>query len=274
MFRQPYITQKLRAFVAEESGSMTTFGLFIFTAMLMMGGLALDTARQANMLTLMQNTADSAGAAAMIVRLDQTESASQAEGLRVAERNMPNSIYGVVMTAADIEFGIWNGATKQFTPQAGAMDAVRVRVNRTAANQNPLQATLMRFLGIESFDLTRVATVMSFNPACLREGFVAENIVDMQSNNAFTKGFCIHSNRDIKVSSGNSFETDVSISMPQPSAIQLPNSGFASNTGLEDALEANRYNLRIVERLNSILTGLQTPGSRYIPVTAQVGVFD
>jgi hypothetical protein len=34
---------------------------------------------------------------------------------------------------------------------------------------------------------------------------------------------------------------------------------------LQDALSANRYNIRILNRLNEIITGLTTPGSRYIP---------
>lgn len=253
------------AFAADESGGMTVLGLFIFVWMLMLGGLALDFARGQNMVTLMQNTADSAAFAAMATRYDHPESTAKAEGVRIAALNMPADRFGTVLTDQDIEFGTWNGATREFTPLAGSMDAVRVRINRTDANNNALKTTLMRFVGIETFNLVQPATVASYNPACLREGFVADQIVDMQSGNTFTNGFCIHSNRDIKMSSGNSFETGVSVSMPSPSNIQLPNSGFTSNPGLQDALDVNRYNLKIADRLEAIITGLQTPGSRYIP---------
>ncbi|MBR2655056.1 MAG: hypothetical protein IKD58_00945 [Loktanella sp.] len=251
--------------VEDESGGMTILGLFIFTWMLMLGGLALDFARGQNMVTLMQNTADSAAFAAMTTRYDNPEGVAKAEGVRIAALNMPSDRFGTVMTELDIEFGTWNEVSREFTPLAGSMDAVRVQVSRTDANRNALRTTLMRFVGINSFNLVQSATVASHNPACLREGFVADQIVDMQSGNTFTNGFCIHSNRDLKMSSGNTFEPGVGVSMPAPSNIQLPNSGFTSNPGLQDALAANRYNLKIADRLDAIITGLQTPGSRYIP---------
>ena len=87
----------------------------------------------------------------------------------------------------------------------------------------------------------------------------------MQSNNIFTDGFCIHSNGDLKISSGNTFDPSVTVSMPSTANIQIPNSGFTSNPGLQDALTSNRYNLKITERLDDIIGGLRTPGSRYMP---------
>jgi Flp pilus assembly protein TadG len=267
-------TSGSQSFAQDEAGGMTVLGLFMFIWMLMLGGLALDAARGQNMVTLMQNTADSAALAAMVVRPDQTESEAKVEAIRIASLNMPARQYGTVLADTDIEFGRWNGQTRQFTPQPGSMEAVRVSVRRTTENQNALQTTLMRFLGIGSFDLVQSATVVSFNPECLREGFVADRIVDIQSGSQFTNGFCIHSNRDIKISQNNFFEPGVSVSMPSPSSIQLPNSGFSSNVGLEDALTSNRYNIMVLDRLQAIIAGLQTPGSRYIPsyITSDVVV--
>ena len=57
--------------------------------------------------------------------------------------------------------------------------------------------------------MTRRAVMLGYDPDCLREGFVAQGMVDIQSNNTFKNGFCIHSNTVVKVSSGNVFELPV-----------------------------------------------------------------
>jgi hypothetical protein len=256
---------RIKDFVRDESGGMTVFGLFTLMTCLILGGLALDTARLHNVGTQMQNTADIVGHAAIISRPDMTEAEAKAAALAYARRNMPTNTHGIVVTPDDIVFGFWDDARRAFTPQAGAQQAVQVTVRRTRATANPLPTFLLKFAGMGSWNIERTATLSSMSPACLREGFVSDVMVDMQSNNSFVDGFCIHSNRDIKVSSGNFFQNGVIVSMPNPALVQLPNSGFTSNPGLQDALTVSRYNLRVLERLNAIMTGLTTPGSRYIP---------
>ena len=265
MSRHPAATSAVSQFLKEESGGMTVFSLFMLTTCLIIGGLALDTARLHDTMTLMQNTADNAAHAAIISRPDMSEAEAKLEAVAYAERNMPTEMHGFVLNVTNIEFGSWNGETFSFAPEPGATDAVRVRVSRNTESNNPLETFLLRFAGFEEWEVTRTSTMLNADQHCLREGFVSETFVDMQSNNSFVKGFCIHSNDRVKISSGNFFETGVSVTMPHPSEIELPQSGFGSNSGLEDALDSNRYNIRLLGRLDEIIAGLTTPGSRYIP---------
>ena len=259
------VWRSLRRFVTEQSGGITILSLYIFLASLVIGGIALDVTRLQAEATLMQVTADNAAHAALIRRRSSTEPAAKLTAVAIAQLNMPQQLRGNVLTSADVQFGTWNAVTRQFVARVGAVDAVRVSINRQTSAGNPLPTLLLGFVGIDHFDLTRTATVIDYDPGCLREGFVSDTMVDMQSNNAFLNGFCIHSNQAVKISTNNTFDPTVSVSMPSLSNLQLPSSGFNSNPGLQDALDTNRYDLRVLTRLNATITGLTTPGSRYVP---------
>lgn len=265
MPRIPSLAARVRTVLNDERGGITVLALFLFTTSLIAGGLALDVTRAQATVALMQNTADNAAHAALLRR---TENLSEAEARQAAIemtlRNMPAAEHGLSLAEEDIKFGVWNGM-QGFIEVPGSVEAVRVMVKRRTDAGNPLPTMLLKLVGMNHWDITRVATITSFDPGCLREGFVAEYLVDMQSNSSYTEGFCLHSNDRVKISSNNYFEDGVSVSMPNPSRIDLPNSGFSSNPGLEDALNANRYNLRIIERLDEIMAGLTDPNSGYIP---------
>jgi len=254
-----------RSVLRDESGSMTIYAMLMFVTCAIIGGLALDFARMHKTITEMQNAADSAAHAAIISRPDLGEGEAKAMAVEIALRNMPAALNGAVMTAADVVFGDWDPETATFHPRAGATDAVRVSVSRTVALGNPFRMTLLRLAGMETADIRREATMVAADQDCLREGFVSQTYVDMQSNNQYLRGFCIHSNGGVKISSNNFFETGVVVTMPRPAGIDLPQSGFASNPGLEEALAQNRYTIRILNRLQEIIAGLTTPGSPYVP---------
>lgn len=254
-----------RSFLGDEDGGMTMYVMLMFVVCGILGGLALDFSRMQKTITAMQNAADSAAHAAIISRPDLSEAGAQAMAVEIAERNLPPEFNGVTLTAADVVFGDWNPTTDTFVARSGATDAVRVTIRRTASTGNPFTTTLLRFAGHDSFDIAREATMVAADQDCLREGFVSNTMVDMQSNSQYLNGFCIHSNDQVKISSNNYFEDGVSVTLPRPGQILLPQSGFESNPGLQDALGQNRYNIRILNRLQEIITGLTTPGSRYMP---------
>jgi len=94
---------------------------------------------------------------------------------------------------------------------------------------------------------------------------VAEDIVDVQSNNQYLNGFCIHSNTHVEVNSNNYFESNVIVSMPDRRDIVMPNSGLQSNDGLSDALRDRTYKMRILNRLEEIIDNLFAGGDRFAP---------
>lgn len=53
--------------------------------------------------------------------------------------------------------------------------------------------------------------------------------------------------------------------MPRLSELDLPQSGFETNTGLEAALRSGSYRLRVVNRLEKIISGLTNGDWDYLP---------
>jgi Flp pilus assembly protein TadG len=248
-----------------EQGGITVLALFLVLAALIVGGYAVDIARLAAVETKMQNTADVAAQAALTGRDVMGADDAKDRAIEIAQMNMPESINGEVLSVEKVEFGTWDTTSKVFSPDNAATEAVRVTTRRTSGTDNPLHTLLFRLVGTETFNVAKQAVMTGYQPNCLREGFVAQGMVDIQSNNSYWKGFCIHSNTVVKMSSNNYFETGVKVTMPDPDAIILPNSGFSTNPGLKEALGKDRYEIKILPRLTSIMSGVTTAGSRYMP---------
>ena len=94
---------------------------------------------------------------------------------------------------------------------------------------------------------------------------MADGVVDMQSNSSFTKGFCIHSNTHVSFNQNNFFEAGTIVSMPNLDDLDLPKSGFEKNEGLFEALRRQKTNIRIIDRIDGIIAGLQTSDPVVMP---------
>lgn len=251
--------------LGRETGSATALSLFFMVASAGLAAFAIDLQRVNSLDVQLQNVADTAAHAAMIARSTQTEAQAKATAINIAQRNLPVASTGNVISTSSVEFGTWNAVSRTFTATAGSTEAVRVTLRRTAANGNPIKMFLLQVAGISQMSMTRRAVMLGYDPDCLREGFVAQGMVDIQSNNTFKNGFCIHSNTVVKVSSGNVFEPGVKVSMPDKSLVQMPNSGFASSPGLQEALTSNRYDIRILSRIQTIIDGLRAGSPLFVP---------
>lgn len=255
----------IRLHATREEGSGTAMALILLVACLALAAFAIDLQRVNSLDIQLQNVADNAANAAILARSTQTEAQAKTAAVTIARANLPVASTGNVIVANDVEFGQWNAVSRTFSPVAGSTEAVRVTLRRTAANGNPIKMFLLQIAGIGQMSMTRRAVMVGYDPDCLREGFVAQGMVDIQSNNVFKAGFCIHSNSVVKVSSGNSFEAGVKVSMPDASLVQMPNSGFASSPGLQAALSSNRYDIRILSRIQTIINGLRAGSDNFVP---------
>lgn len=244
-------------YLKDERGSATILALFLVLISATVGGLAIDFNKAMARRTHLQVTTDSVAHAALYTRERSSKEEAINKALQVAAVNLPSSRNGNALLHSDIEFGIWDAKTRTFTPDPGAKSAVRVSAHRLLERDNAVSNILLRMVGVKTFDLSRSAIYATYQPACFREGFVAEKMVDVQSNNSFQNGFCIHSNDYVKVSSNNYFGENTIASMPNTAHLQLPKSGFDSNEGLEDALRDNGYQLRIINQLDSLITDLR-----------------
>jgi hypothetical protein len=124
-------------------------------------------------------------------------------------------------------------------------------------------------LGVDHFDIRARATFMTYKPGCLREGLMADGIVDLQSNNSFSNGFCMHSNTYVSINQNNYFEPGTVVSMPNIADLDMPRSGFDKNSGLQEALRDQRMNLNVLNRLDEIRSGLESGIGQYVPTYIQ-----
>lgn len=150
-------------------------------------------------------------------------------------------------------------------PKSGSRHAVQVTTRRTLENGNEVATYLLKLVGLDEWNLTTTAIFTTYHPTCLREGIVAEGPVDIQSNNTYSNGFCVHSNSYVSLNSNNYFEPGTVVSMPNLDDIELPNSGFKTNTGLADALREGSWNIRIINRIDALISGLLTFDPLYLP---------
>ncbi len=255
----------VRKFLRTEVGGMTAFGLFIFGSGLLMSSYAIDVSNLESQTTLLQVTADAAAHDALVTRELQPEGDAIAAAVQRSEKIMPTKQYGTTLEPKNVVFGTWDKTKLVFTPVPGSRSAVRVTLRRTAVNGNPIETYLMKLVGIWHWDVVLTSTFATYQPPCLREGFVAEGVVDLQSNNSYFDGFCIHSNTYVSLNSNNFFEPGTVVSMPNLSQLDLPQSGFKTNIGLTEALHEGAMNIRVLKRIQRIINEVSDPSSPYYP---------
>lgn len=133
----PQNARGLRAFVANQQGTLAVFSLFIFLSMLFMAGLAIDLMRHENERIRMQNTADRAVIAATLVN----ENAASAP--------TPESILQAYFAAE----GLTDQLGSNYNIEALGTTGRRVTVY-PGAQVNTLLSSI---IGIDSFDMVTPA---------------------------------------------------------------------------------------------------------------------
>jgi hypothetical protein len=250
-------------FARAECGVTTPLYLLLFIIFLMLGGIGLDVANAYKNRTHLQVAADAAAHAALFWREFHPPEEAKQVALEVANRSLPSAAYGATLLASDIQFGHWDATTATFTPDPNATDAVVVLTARLEERLNPVPTYLLRILGFDTWNIRRRAVFETYKPTCLREGIVGEEVVNMTTGNTYTSGFCVHSNQYVELNNYNTFEPGSVVSMPDKTDIVLPSDGMNTNPGLPAAMRDGSYYLRIVERIEEIIAGVQQPTSSY-----------
>ncbi len=249
----------------DENGGATAMALSLIVVGLMMGGYAIDVSNAVNARTELQITADAAAHAALLAREFKTEAEAKTVALDVAQRNMPEGFYGEVLTDDDIVFGKWDPVARIFTPQPGSRAAVQVRTRQVEERGNSVDTYLLKLVGFDQWDLVTDSVFITYRPTCLKEGIVSDTRVDLQSNNAYRNGFCLHSNGTMELNQNNYFEPGTVVSLSEIDNLELPNSGYDKNEGLTEALREGSWNIRVIERIDDIIAGLYAADPRYVP---------
>ena len=251
-------------FFRDRRAGITTLSLIFISGSLVVGSYGLDVSNLMMSRTKLQVTADATAHSALVYREVHTAAEAKTEALQLAALNMPRAAYGTVLSATDISFGTWDVPTHRFTPLANSKTAVKVTTHRTDADGNAVRTYLFKLVGLDQFDVVTSAVFVTYQPKCLREGFVADGVVDLQSNNHFSNGFCIHSNSHVELNQNNSFEAGTEVSMPKSGEIIVPGGDFSHNPGLTAALQSKRWNVGVLNRIDRIIAGLYGMDSNYL----------
>ena len=256
---------RLARFLRDEMASISVMAITWMPITLAIGGLALDTTNAMRVRTQLQAVADAAAHAALYTRDLEDQATARAAARTIVETSVPQSRSGDVLRDSDIVFGTWDAETETFTPDEHSKSAVRLDLSRVSGRGNAVGTWLLGFAGLESWDVSRAAVFETWRPACLSEGFVAEGVVDLRSNNAFYNGFCVHSNTHVELQQNNWFEDGVVVSMPDSGTVVVPASGFDKNEGLGEALRDGSYNIRILNRLDELISDVGSYASEAVP---------
>lgn len=242
---------RLHELARDEAGGGTMMGLFWFMLLVGMTGLAVDITDGLRNRTMLQATADASALAAAIDLPDKTVATDTA--VAYASGNMSTSGHGTVLDPADVHVGKWDPDTLSLDRNAIDPDAVMVTVWRGAANDNPLPVNFLRIVGLGAWNVRAQAVAQRYIPDCLKDGLIASDMVYISSNNSFVNQICVHGQQGVKVQSNNYFEPGVNVSMYDLETLQVPSSGFESNTGLRDALREQGLQPRDVNHVDEIM---------------------
>jgi Flp pilus assembly protein TadG len=187
----PKPARTLRALRSSEHGAIAPLFALLLLAMLGLVGLVVDgsAAREAQL--ELQSAAEAAALAGATALPDVT--AAKTRAVDYARTNLPQAIYGDVVTAAQVENGTWsNGA---FT--AGGATALRVTASRTAAKGNAVSPAFMKMFGFATLDIsTSAVAALPSQPVCvLVLDAVASPALELKSNSGFNLNSCgVHVN--------------------------------------------------------------------------------
>jgi len=255
----------LRNFATRDDGAVTIFGLYLFLAVSMIGAIALDVSYLRATKTQLQVAADQSAHAAIYRRSSQTMEQAQQDAVAITDQILGGAKFKGALTTTDIEFGTYVSETNTFVADSLSRQAVRVVTSLERERDNAAQSFLFRMVGIEDFEVLAEAVYTAYKPGCLREGLVAEGVVDLQSNNSFLNGFCVHSNSYVSLNQNNFFETGTVVSMPNIDDLDLPKSGFEKNEGLDEALRNQKIKIRILDQVKTIDQRLRSNDPNTVP---------
>ena len=251
-------------FRRSEEGNITLFGIFMIVTCAITGGLAMDVMNGVKTRTHLQVAADSAAHAALMARsYGKTEDEAIQVGLTVGNAALATSGITDTLITGDITFGQWDTASQVFTAVSNSNDAVFVDAQRLASRSTAMPTGFLSLVGVNFFNVRAQSVFETYVPTCTREGFFADDRIDVQSGNNFSKGFCIHSNEHVEMNTANIHSNTVIVSMPDETDVVLPSDGLTKNPGLEPALRDGAYAIPILFRIQDIITNLGNPSSDY-----------
>lgn len=212
--------------VTDERGSATVWNLMWLTGFGIMAGLAIDTTDARRVQVQLVSTADVAALAGVMeipapaFGLDYNYNGYvddvEAEAKQWALANLSESDHGAYFSEnEDVYVGHWDQATRMFTwggAEGKPINAVRVYMGRSEENGNGLGTTLLRFAGLNSWDIGATATAIMDIPDCYRNGIISANSLKVNSGAAVYPGVCLHAEVQADIQNNNEWWTNTAVS--------------------------------------------------------------
>ena len=254
-------------FLKEEDGTATPLVIIFVLIFMIIGGLAVDYSKAVNERTQMQLATETAAHSGLYswTRAGVDIDGSRDIAMAMTTGMLPAVAFRDAILDDDVLFGFWDPATETFTEDETFVEdkndprrsAVRVYAELEPSRGNESNSILLNMIGWDTFTIRAYTIYASYYPPCFNEGFVAEGVVDMQSNTSYTDGFCVHSNTYVSLNQNNYFEPGTVVSMPNLADLDIPNSGFEQNEGLETALRQGKYGLNILNDMDAMFNSLR-----------------
>ncbi len=149
------VARFVKSLKSDERGGFAIQAAAGLAAFLGMGALAVDMSVLYDARGRLQNAADIAAEVAAF-NLPNTSEARTA-ALEYAEKNLPSSDFGLVLTGNDIEFGVWNQTRRTFAAGAPTPNAVRLTTRRSSENGNSAATYLANIFGIGDANVSAVS---------------------------------------------------------------------------------------------------------------------
>jgi Flp pilus assembly protein TadG len=220
----------LQRFLKDESGIALIYTVLIMLPILGMAGFAIDSGYVSYLKVRLQNAADAAVLAGANVAPSKDMDRIITTAQEFATTNMPTSLFGEVLSQADVAFGFWDesgsikGTPRTFHPMDDddesdrhshddlSFNAIKVTTSLINDKGNAPTLNLMGLFGFSSIDLkaTAIAAITSVpDMQCLKDGFVALGQIKIGDNNIVTgTSACFYASQGITLQSNSCFGSD------------------------------------------------------------------
>ncbi len=136
----------------------------MLVVMIAFGSLAVDLGRVVTTKTELRRAADAAARAAAGTLSSSVSNTSVINAAKnMAALNVANG-NAVTLNTADIQWGVWNTASRTFTPSANAnssgVNAVKITARCTQANGNPVALMIGQMIGASTGDVSATSIAM------------------------------------------------------------------------------------------------------------------
>lgn len=210
------LRDSLRAIARDETGAGSLFSLFLLGICVLLGGVLLDSTnawRHRDVLQLTADVASHSGVAALARGADRD--AAWKAAIAATELNTPPQTYGKIIADPIHSVSVlhYDAATNRLSKD-GVPNAVRVRVERSAATQNPVPTLMLRLAGGWNIATESVAALVPTQRCDPAQGIYAAGTIRMSGLGRVGSDVCVHSQDHVVLEQTTGFDAGAVLGMP------------------------------------------------------------